>query len=92
MRLLPDRLRGRVMTTDRAAEIFIMSVTTVLAGWALHLITPRALTVISGLLSASPGLIWLALFAWGKLRLPPNLEPEAAEAETSEETCLASAG
>jgi MFS family permease len=92
MRLLPDRLRGRVMTTDRAAEIFIMSVTTVFAGWALHVITPRALTVISGLLSASPGLIWLALFAWGKLRLPLNLEPEAAETETAEETCLASAG
>lgn len=92
MRLLPDRLRGRVMTTDRAAEIFIMSVTTVFAGWSLNAITPRTLTVVSGLISASPGLIWLAFFAWGKLRLPLNLEPEVASEETADEACLASAG
>lgn len=91
MRLLPDRLRGRVSTTDRAAEIFVMSVTTVFAGWSLHVITPRALTVISGLISASPGVIWLALFAWGKLRLPLHLGPEQ-ETKQSEESLLASAG
>jgi MFS family permease len=96
MRLLPDRLRGRVMTTDRAAEIFIMSVSTIVAGWSLHAITPRTLTVISGLVSASPGVIWLALFARGKLRLPLDLEPQpqtpAAEIDETKETLLASAG
>jgi MFS family permease len=94
MRLLPDRLRGRVMTTDRAAEIFVMSVSTIVAGWSLHAITPRQLTVISGLFSASPGVVWLALFAWGKLRLPLKLEPEPPppETEQGEETLLASAG
>lgn len=96
MRLLPDRLRGRVMTTDRAAEIFVMSVSTIVAGWSLHAITPRTLTVISGLFSASPGVIWLALFAWGKLRLPlkpePQPQPPEAEIEEAEENLLASIG
>ncbi len=87
MRLLPDRLRGRVMTTDRAAEIFIMSVTTVFAGLSLRVITPRTLTIISGLLSATPGLIWLVLFAWGKLRLPHKIEHERAETAQDDEPC-----
>jgi hypothetical protein len=91
LRSLPDRLRGRVITTDRAAEIFIMSISTIFAGWSLHLITPRTLTIISGLISASPGLIWLVLFAWGKLRLPLQKEPEQ-ESEQGDETLLASAG
>lgn len=91
LRLSPDRLRGRVITTDRAAEIFIMSISTVFAGWSLHLISPRTLTIISGLISASPGVIWLALFAWGKLRLPLQAEPEQ-ESEPGEKTLLASAG
>lgn len=92
LRLLPDRLRGRVLTTDRAAEILVMSITTVFAGWSLHAITPRTLTVISGLISASPGIIWLALFASGKLRLPLNLERQAQEDEPEEKPLLATAG
>jgi hypothetical protein len=91
MRALPDSLRGRVFTTDRAAEIAVMSVSTFVAGWALHAITPRGLTVIAGLLSASPGIMWLALFALGKLRLPPAPE-EAQATEDVEKVALASAG
>ena len=91
LRLSPDRLRGRVITTDRAAEIFIMSISTIFAGWSLHVITPRTLTIISGLISASPGVIWLVLFAWGKLRLPLQAKPEQ-ESEPDEKTLLASAG
>jgi MFS family permease len=84
MRALPDQLRGRVFTSDRAAEIAVMSASTFIAGWSLHAITPRTLTVIAGLLSASPGIMWLALFALGKLRLPPSPEgaPETEDAET----------
>lgn len=95
MRLLPDRLRGRVMTSDRAAEIFVTSISTLVAGWSLHTITPRTLTVISGLLSAIPGLFWLVLFAWGKLRLPLKDDEERSNEsaiEPAEETLLASAG
>ncbi len=55
MRLVPDNLRGRVSTTDRAAEMMIWAFSTAVAGWSLHLITPRTLTVFSGLLSGTAG-------------------------------------
>jgi MFS family permease len=70
MRLVPDKLRGRVITTDRASELLTWSVSTTIAGWSLRGITPRTLTIISGVLSASSGAVWLILFATGKVRLP----------------------
>jgi MFS family permease len=92
VRLLPDHLRGRVITTDRAAEILVTSITTVMAGWSLHLISPRALMVISGLLSASPGIVWLLLFVSGSLHLPASNDGARAAEEKDEEALLASAG
>src|SRR6185436_18323581 len=38
MRLVPDKLRGRVSTTDRATEILIWSFSTSIAGWSLRVI------------------------------------------------------
>ena len=73
MRLVPDNLRGRVSTTDRAGEMLIWTFSTAIAGWSLHLITPRALTVASGFLSGFSGLVWLVLFASQKVRLPRRL-------------------
>jgi len=73
VRLLPDNLRGRVITTDRATEMLIMAFSTAAAGWSLHSITPRTLTLASGFLSALAGLVWLILFATGKVRLPKRL-------------------
>jgi MFS family permease len=73
MRLVPDKLRGRVLITDRATELLTWSFATSIAGWSLRAITPRTLTVISGLLSALSGLVWLLLFASGKVRLPKRL-------------------
>lgn len=70
MRLLPDNLRGRIFTTDRAAEIGVMSLTTAAAGASLTVITPGTLAIISGLLAGLPGVIWLYLFACGRLRMP----------------------
>jgi hypothetical protein len=95
MRLLPDAYRGRVSTTDRAAEISVMSVFGVLSGWLLTwALTPRSLTVWSGVLSASPGVFWLLLFASGKLRLPARVlagrEEDGGAGE--EGKALASAG
>ncbi len=84
MRLVPDSLRGRISTTDRAVEIFFTSISTVVAGWSLHAISPRTLTVISGLLSASPGIMWLLMFARGKLQMPEAVLSEQG-AETAEE-------
>jgi len=70
MRLVPDNLRGRVSTTDRAGEFLIWSFSTAVAGWSLRSITPQTLTVICGLLSATSGLVWLILLATRRLRLP----------------------
>ena len=81
MRLVPDNLRGRVSTTDRASELLVWSLSTAVAGWSLRAITPRTLTVISGLLSASAGVVWLALFALKRVRLPPRSGDQATRKE-----------
>lgn len=59
MRMLPDNLRGRVFTTDRALELTTMSVAMLAAGSILTWVEVRTLVVASGLLAASPGLFWL---------------------------------
>ncbi len=82
MRLVPDDLRGRVSTTDRATELLVWSFSTAIAGWSLRAITPRTLTIISGLLSASSGVAWLALFAAGRVRLPRRLESNGKVGES----------
>jgi MFS family permease len=92
MRLVPDNLRGRVITTDRAAEILVMSISTVFAAWSLRAISPRTLTIISGVLSATPGLLWLLLFAAGKLRMPAEVERPQEEQGGEKEALLVSAG
>ncbi|MEP6818104.1 MAG: MFS transporter [bacterium] len=79
MRLVPDKLRGRVITTDRASEFLTWSLSTTVAGWSLRGITPRTLTIISGLLSSVSGLVWLVLFAAGKVRLPKKFNAAAAK-------------
>jgi len=73
MRLVPDKLRGRVGTTDRATELLIWSLSTAMAGWSLRVITPRSLTIVCGLLSGTAGIVWLILFATQRVRLPRRL-------------------
>ena len=73
MRLVPDHLRGRVSTSDRAAEMMIWAFSTAVAGWSLHWINARTLTVISGLLSGTAGILWLMLFVMRKVRLPKKV-------------------
>jgi MFS family permease len=91
LRLLPDNLRGRVVTTDRAAEIGVVSLSGIASGWLLAgPLTPRSLTIWSGLLSAAPGLLWLLLFTLKKLPPPPR--PQEEEKQEAEEPALASAG
>jgi MFS family permease len=77
MRLVPDNLRGRVSTTDRASEILVWSFSTAVAGWSLRAITPRMLTIVSGLLSATGGVAWLLLFAFKLIRLPRRLDDKS---------------
>ncbi len=86
MRLVPDKLRGRVLTTDRASELLIWSLSTSIAGWSLRAITPQTLTIISGLLSAVSGVVWLALFRTGKVRLPRKLRAAELVTEDSGKT------
>ena len=73
MRLVPDNLRGRVSTTDRAGEMLIWALSTAIAGWSLHSITVRSLTVAAGFLSGVSGLTWLVLFGARAVRLPRRL-------------------
>ena len=73
MRLVPDYLRGRVSTSDRAAEMMVWAFSTAVAGWSLRAITPRTLTVISGVLSGTAGLLWLILFVTRTVRLPKKV-------------------
>jgi hypothetical protein len=73
MRLVPDKLRGRVSTTDRAGEMLIWAFSTAVAGWSLHSITVQTLTLVAGLLSGLSGLMWLMLFASQRVRLPRRL-------------------
>jgi len=70
MRSVPDKLRGRLSTTDRATELLTWSLSTSIAGWSLRAITPRTLTIFSGLLSAVSGGVWLVLFATGRISVP----------------------
>jgi MFS family permease len=57
-RSLPDHIRGRISTIDRGAEIVTFSLSSFLAGISLYVISPQMLMVLSGLLSASAGVVW----------------------------------
>lgn len=65
MRMIPDGFRGRVFTTDRALELATMALSMGFAGQMLTWFSPRTMMIVSGLLSATPGLIWL-LAMWRK--------------------------
>jgi MFS family permease len=57
-RALPDYIRGRILTIDRGAEITMFSLSGYLAGLSQYYISPEMLTIISGVLSASAGVLW----------------------------------
>jgi Na+/melibiose symporter-like transporter len=57
-RSLPDYIRGRITTLDRGAEMTVFGLSSYLASEAMYHITPQTLTVISGILSASAGVVW----------------------------------
>ncbi|HJS22926.1 MAG TPA: MFS transporter [Pyrinomonadaceae bacterium] len=79
MRLVPDDLRGRVSMIHHAGEILTWGLATALAGWSLGWLTPRSLTLISGLVSGTAGLAWLALFITRSVRLPQRLKGGMAD-------------
>lgn len=57
-RVLPDRIRGRISTLDRGIEITMFSLVTLLSGFLLNWISPQMLTLVSGLISGSSGVVW----------------------------------
>jgi MFS family permease len=57
-RSLPDTIRGRISTLDRGAELTMFGLSSYVAGVIMYFISPETLTVISGLLSASAGVVW----------------------------------
>jgi len=77
MRVLPDEYRGRVFTTDRALELTTMTFSMIVAGALMNWVGPRAMMVISGLLSASPGLVWLLAMWRVRFRVPAGAVRES---------------
>lgn len=57
-RSLPDYIRGRISTLDRGAEMTIFGMSSYFASEMMYYISPQTLTVISGILSASAGIVW----------------------------------
>ncbi len=57
-RSLPDYIRGRISTLDRGAEMTMFGLASFIASEAMYYITPQTLTFISGVLSASAGVVW----------------------------------
>lgn len=72
MRMLPDEYRGRVFTTDRSLEFGMMTFSMIVASWLLTWLSPRDVMMVSGLLSASPGLLWLLAISLTKFRVPAH--------------------
>ena len=77
MRTLPDDYRGRVFTTDRSLELATMAISTMVTGWLLTWFSPRSLMIASGLLSASPGLIWLLALWFARFSVPARAVRES---------------
>lgn len=57
-RSLPDYIRGRISTLDRGAEMTIFGLSSYFSSELMYYISPQLLTVISGILSASAGVLW----------------------------------
>jgi len=57
-RSLPDYIRGRISTLDRGAEMTMFSLSSFFSSEAMYYISPQLLTVISGILSGSAGVVW----------------------------------
>lgn len=57
-RSLPDYIRGRISTLDRGAELTVFGTFSYVSGELMYFITPMTLTIISGILSGSAGILW----------------------------------
>jgi MFS family permease len=67
-RSLPDYIRGRISTLDRGAEMTVFGLSSYFASDLMYYISPQLLTVISGILSASAGVLWFVRTRRGELK------------------------
>ena len=70
MNALPDSLRGKVFTIDRSLEVATMSISAIVGGWLFGVMSPQGVVVVSGVLMALPGFVWLAAVMRGRLIVP----------------------
>jgi len=77
MRVIPDEYRGRVFTTDRSLELAMMAISTIVTGWLLTWFSPRTMMIVSGLLAASPGLLWLTAMWISRFSVPARAVRES---------------
>lgn len=77
MRVLPDDYRGRVFSTDRSLELATMAISTIVTGWLLTWFGARSLMILSGLLSAGPGLLWLLSLWLARFAVPTRAVRES---------------
>lgn len=57
-RSLPDYIRGRISTLDRGAELTVFGSFSYISGELMYFISPMTLTIVSGILSGSAGVLW----------------------------------
>lgn len=57
-RSLPDYIRGRISTLDRGAELTVFGISSYVSAELMYLMSPMTLTIISGVLSGSAGILW----------------------------------
>src|SRR5690606_40147065 len=57
-RSLPDKIRGRISTLDRGAEMTVFGIMAYASSELMYYITPQTLTIASGILSAFAGVVW----------------------------------
>lgn len=57
-RSLPDYIRGRISTLERGAELTMFSLSSWISSLLVYGMSPQALTIVSGLLAGSAGIVW----------------------------------
>ena len=57
-RSLPDYIRGRISTLDRGAELTMFGLSSWAASLLIYEISPQMLTIISGILAGTAGIVW----------------------------------
>jgi len=57
-RSLPDKIRGRISTLDRGAEMTVFGLTSYFTSGLMLYMSPHTLTVISGIVAGLAGMVW----------------------------------